>query len=149
MRPTIANLRPVSDEHFAAVEEMLGVSVPPAMRAIVREVNGGSPSPRDVPCAVYSGETHVPVIEFARWDEPAAYASLCRVYHDHQFLVFATADADTFFVDLRHPALPVMYFQYVEGGYASHFGDGVMDCAGESLGAFMGSFFDSTAGSGA
>jgi hypothetical protein len=82
---------------------------------------------------------------------PTGYADLCRAYHDQlgvprRYVVLATSDADTFFVDLEDPGLRVMYFQYVEGGYASHFGDGEMDLAGESLGAFMGRFFDARAG---
>jgi hypothetical protein len=151
MRPMIADPRPVTDDHFAAIERLLGVSIPPALRVVIREVNGGSPSPRYVPCAVYSGETHVPVYEFASWDEPVGYAALCRTHRDEvgvprRYLVLARTDADTFFVDLEHPGLRVMYFQYVEGGYEAHFGDGEMDCAGESLDAFMGSFFDARAG---
>lgn len=150
MRPTIAGVRPVAEGDFDAIERSLGVRLPAALCAVAREVNGGSPSPCDVPCAVYSGETHVPVYEFANWDRPAEYAALCRTYHDdlgvpRRYLVFATADADTFFVDLEHPALRVMYFQYVEGGYESHFGDGEMDLAGESLEAFMSSFCDASA----
>jgi hypothetical protein len=152
MRPTVEGVRPVTDDHFAAVERSLGATIPPALRAVVREVNGGSPSPRYVPCAVYSGESSVPVYEFARWDRPGKYASLCRTYHDdigvpRRYLVLATADADTFFVDLEHPGLRVMYFQYAEGPYEAHFGDGEMDIAGESLDAFMGSFFDGGSGS--
>ena len=148
MKPAISGLHPVAEDDFASVERSLGVTITTALRAVVRGVNGGSPSPRDVPCAVYSGETHVPVYEFARWDDPAEYARLCRVYHDEigvprRYLVFASADADTFFVDVEHPLLRVMYFQYVEGGYESHYGDGEMDCAGDSLESFMSSLFDS------
>src|SRR5262249_21443164 len=98
---------------------------------------------------VYSGSTHVPVYQFARWDDSQAYAKLCRVHHKQlgvprRFLVLATTDADTFFVDLKHPHLRVMYFEYVEGDYQSHFGDEEMDCAAESLEEFMTSFFDAS-----
>lgn len=150
MIPVIADPRPVTDDHFDAVQRLLGVSIPPRLRAVPREVNGVTPSPQDVPCAVYSGETHAPVHEFARWDEPTEYAALCRVYHrdlsvPRRFLVFATADADTFFVDIEDPRLRVMYFQYVEGGSESHFGDGEMDRAADSIEEFMGGFFDGPA----
>ncbi len=147
MRPTLSDRYPIGESAFADVERLLGVTLPPALRAVVREVNGGRPSPRYVPCAVYSGETEVPVYEFARWDDPTGYAAQCQAFHSdlgvpRRYLVLATTDADTFFVDLEDPGLRVMYFQYVEGGYESHFGDGEMDCAANSLDAFMDSFFD-------
>jgi SMI1 / KNR4 family (SUKH-1) len=147
MRPTVEDVRPVSDDHFVAIERSLGIAIPQSLRTVVREVNGGSPSPRDVPCETYSGESSVQVYEFARWDQPREYVDMCRTYHNEigvprRYLVLATTDADTFFVDLEHAGLRVMYFEYVEGGYESHFGDGEMDCAGASLDAFMGSFFD-------
>ncbi len=109
MRPTVEGVRPVSDDHFAAIERALGVAIPQALRVVVREVNGGSPSPRDVPCETYSGASSVPVYEFARWDQPREYVDLCRTYHNEigvprRYLVLATTDADTFFVDLEHAA---------------------------------------------
>ncbi len=151
MKPTLTDVRPVTDTHFDAVERVLGVTLSPRLRAALREVNGGSPTPSDVPCDVYSGDTHVPVHEFCRWDDPAEYVALARTYRDDlfvpaRFLVFATADADTFFIDIEDPDFRVMYSQYVEGDYGSQFQDGEMDRAAESVEAFLDSFFDADVG---
>jgi hypothetical protein len=150
MRPKVSDVRPVTGTELAAVEVLLGTRLPPALAAVIPELNGGRPDPRYVPCSLFGGETRVPVYEFARWDEPEAYVELCRAHHDglgepRRFLVLATSDADTFFVDLEDPGLRVMYFQYLEGDYRSHFGDGEMDCVADSLDGFLSGFFDGQA----
>lgn len=149
MRPVIRNLHPLSDAQLDAVEREVGVTLPPALRAVLREVNGGVPEPRDVPCReeLVGGETDVPVYEFCRWDDPVEYARLCRTYHDElsvprSLLPFAHADADTFFVDVADPTLRVLYWQYLEGDYASAFQGDEAPCVSQSLTVFMESFFD-------
>ncbi len=146
MKPTIENLQPVADADFDALEAALGVALPARLRDAARAVNGGRPSPCDVPCKVYSGETHVPVYEFVRWDQRSEYADLCLIYWNDllvpkRFVVFAVSDADVFFVDVEDPGLRVMYFQYVEGDYVSHFGEeGEMDLVSPTLEGFLESF---------
>jgi hypothetical protein len=74
------------------------------------------------------------------WICAASIGKTCRC--PNRFLPFATADADTFFVDIEDANLRVMYFQYVEGDYLSHFQDGEMDLVNPTLEGFMESFIE-------
>jgi hypothetical protein len=143
MRPTIENAFPLTDAHLDAVERLLNVPLPPPLRAVLREVNGGRPSPCLVRCdpPLFTGQAATPVYQFTRFDDAAAFAELCHTFHDgmgvpRSFLPLADADEDFFFADLAEPGWPVMHWQYVEGAY----NDGDMDRLAPSLAAFLDRF---------
>lgn len=148
MRPTLNGIADLPDTAFNAVHDRLGVTIPEEARMLLRSVNGARPTPRRVRfhAPLFDDTTEAPVYEFFNVASPD-YLRVCAAHWDElgvprQFLPFASADQDTFFLDLKSPDLRVLYWAYLEGDYGSHFQGEEMDCVADSATQFLNAFID-------
>jgi SMI1 / KNR4 family (SUKH-1) len=147
MQPLLRGIVPVPEEAFHAIEARLGITLSIDAKAAIRATNASHPEPRWIrtQTSLFDGSTKVPVYEFFDVTMIDEYCRICASHWNelsvpHQFLPFAAADADTFYLDTNSAQLRVMLWQYLEGDYLSHFQGEEMDCVADSISEFMQSF---------
>jgi hypothetical protein len=149
MQPVLRGVVAVSEEAFDAIETRFGIKLPLDAKAAIRVSNAAQPEPRWIRTQVplFDGSTKVPVYEFFDVTDSDEYCRICAAHWNElsvprQFVPYAAADADTFYLDIESAQLRVMLWQYLEGDYVSHFLGEEMDCVADGVAEFMQAFCD-------
>jgi hypothetical protein len=147
MQPVLRGVVAVSEEAFDAIEARFGIQLPVGAKAAIRATNAANPEPLWIRTQVplFDGSTKVHVYEFFDVTDTDEYCRICAAHWNElsvprQFVPFAAADADTFYLDIDSAKLRVMLWQYLEGDYLSHFQGEEMDCVAESVAEFTQAF---------